>query len=244
MESLYSGTVLGFSLYLIGWLFFLYCFLGVLIEGVFGLVTDRTVELRLGLLYLPLRPIYGLGGVGSTVLSHPFLNSPVIVFLIGVLVCSVVEFVASWFTERAFGTVSWDYRDKVGHLQGRICLQYSVAWGVLSSIVVYVLDRLVRDPDVGPRQPGAALLTVLVTLTLLSVLLTLGALARVRERVDALRGQTQAEPVPGPGGPWARLVDRLVPDPVLISSFPRMGLMGELKEWSRGGATQSATGSH
>ena len=243
MESLYSATVLGFSLYLIGWLFFLYCFLGVLIEGFFGLVTDRTVELRLGLLYLPLRPIYGFGGVGSTVLSHPFLDSPVIVFLIGVLVCSVVEFVASWFTERAFGTVSWDYSDKVGHLQGRICLQYSAAWGVLALVAVYALDRLVPDPDVAPRQPGAVLLTVLVVLTLLSVLLTLGALARVRERVDVLRAQTHAEPVPSPDSAWARLVDRLVPDPVLISSFPRMGLMAELKEWSRAAAPRSAAGS-
>ncbi|HEX8510382.1 MAG TPA: putative ABC transporter permease [Propionibacteriaceae bacterium] len=229
MESLYSASVLGLSVYLILWLFFVYCVLGVLIEGVFGLLTDRTVELRLGLLYLPLRPIYGLGGVGSTLLSQPFLDRPVVVFVIGVLVCSVVEFVASWFTERAFGTVSWDYSDKVWNLQGRICLQYSVCWGVLALVAVYVLDRLLGVTQPAPRQPGETVLTVLVALALLSIVLTLAALARVRERVDALRAEARGEPGSSPDRPWARLVQRLAPDPVLITSFPRMGLMAELK---------------
>ncbi|HEX8508352.1 MAG TPA: putative ABC transporter permease [Propionibacteriaceae bacterium] len=234
MESLYSTSVLGLSVYLILWLFFVYCFLGVLIEGVFGLVTDRTVELRLGLLYLPLRPIYGLGGVVSTLLAQPFLQQPVVVFVIGVLVCSVVEFVASWFTESVFGTVSWDYSDKVWNVQGRICLQYSVCWGVLALVAVYVLDRLLGVTQPAPRQPGETVLTVLVALALLSIVLTLAALARVRERVDALRAEARGEPVSVSDRPWAHLVGRLAPDPVLISSFPRMGLMAELKALTGG----------
>src|SRR5829696_5031936 len=71
MEELYSATVLGFSVYLILWLFVIYSFLGVLVEMIFCLVQEGVLESRVGLLYLPLRPIYGVGGVACTVLLSP-----------------------------------------------------------------------------------------------------------------------------------------------------------------------------
>ena len=71
MEALYSATVLGSSVYLILWFFVIYSFLGVLVEMIFFLVQEGVLESRVGLLYLPLRPIYGVGGVACTLYLHP-----------------------------------------------------------------------------------------------------------------------------------------------------------------------------
>ena len=234
MATWYATTVLGLPVSVLLWLFFLYSCAGVVVEGVFCLLLRRRLEVRLGLLYLPLRPVYGLGGTACTLVLTPLLDHPVVVFALAAVICSVVEFVAGWAVERAFRTVSWDYSDKRLNLRGRICAQYSLAWGVLATAALYACHPAVaaasRRP---PGGPGDVLLTVLLVLTLLSAALTLAALARARRRVDQLASRSAGAAGPSPRAGWERLVDRLVPDPVLIHSLPRMGLSAELREVTR-----------
>jgi uncharacterized membrane protein len=234
MEVLYSTTVFGFSVYVILWLFLIYSFLGVIIEVIFCLVMDGVLEARLGLLYLPLRPMYGVGGVASELILDRFLHNPLLVFVSGVLICSVVEYVAGFLVERAFGTVSWDYSDKLFNLHGRVCLQYSVCWGVLILLALYVLDPYLDGfVNLFGRRFGEAVLTVLMTLVLLSAVVTLAALARVRERVDVLEARARGEAVSASDTAWSRLIDRVAPDPVMINTFSRMTLMTDLARMSR-----------
>ena len=81
METLYSATVLGSSIYLILWFFVIYSFLGVFVEMIFFLLREGVLESGLGLLYIPLRPIYGVGGVACTVLLHRFIEEPILIFI-------------------------------------------------------------------------------------------------------------------------------------------------------------------
>jgi uncharacterized membrane protein len=76
--------------------------LGVLVEMIFCLVQEGVLESRVGLLYLSLRPMYGVGGVACTVLLHPFIQEPILIFLWGMVICTVVEYVASFVMEKAF----------------------------------------------------------------------------------------------------------------------------------------------
>lgn len=221
-------TVLGFPLDVVGWVFLLCSCAGVVVEGVFCLATTRRLELRLGLLYLPLRPLYGVGGTACAVLLTPLLDHPVVVLVLSAVLCSVVEFVSGWVVERAFGTISWDYSEKWCHLRGRICLQYSLCWGLLATAALYAARPVLADAVARPEpRPGATLLAVLLVLTLLSAVLTVAALARARRRVDASRLPTGEGPVPAAW--WEELVDRLVPDAVLVHSLPRMVLSAELR---------------
>jgi uncharacterized membrane protein len=234
MDALYSATVLGSTVYQICWLFLIYSFLGVLIEGIFCLAVEGVLEARLGLLYLPLRPMYGAGGVACALLLDRFLDQPIWVFLFGMLICTVVEYVAGLAMEKAFGTVSWDYCDKPLNLHGRICLQYSVCWGLLALLVVYAVDPVVTDFVGLPGHQSTELaLTALVTVTLLSTVVTMAAWARVRKRVTALRQSMAGQAPTGSDTTRDRLLDRLAPDRVLINNFPRMRLMIELMELTR-----------
>ena len=230
MTEVFATSVLGLPVYVILWLFLLYSLAGVLVEGAFCLVLTGRLELRLGLLYLPLRPIYGLGGLGCTLFLTALLDQPVAVFALSILVCSAVEYVAGWTVEKAFRTISWDYSDKRLNLHGRICLQYSLAWGVLATAALYGFHPLVDHASRPAHRPGEALLTALVILTLLSVVLTVATLARVRRRVDRAAREAQGQPSEASDTSWDRLIDRLVPDLVLIHSLPRMGLSEELRE--------------
>jgi uncharacterized membrane protein len=231
METLYSATVLGSSVYLILWFFVIYSFLGVFVEMIFCLFREGVLESRLGLLYIPLRPIYGVGGVTCTVLLHRFIGEPILIFIWGMLICSVVEYVASFVMDKAFRAVSWDYSDKLLNLPGRICLQYSCCWGLLALLVLYVLDRFLYGfVNLAGGQVGEIVLTALMVLALLSVVVTLAALARMRRRVARLRARVRGEAITAFDTGWDRLIDRLAPGPVMINTFPRMSLMTEFME--------------
>ena len=241
MTAWSTATVLGFPVDVVLWLFFLHSCAGVVVEGVFCLVTTRRLELRLGLLYLPLRPLYGVGGAACTVLLTPLLDHPVAVFVLSALICSVVEYGAGWLLETAFGTTSWDYGDKRLNLHGRICLQFSLAWGVLATAALYASRPLVEEAlRPGPR-PYGTLLAVLVVATLLSAVLTVAALTRVRRRLDAHAAPTRDATAGRVPARWERVVDRLVPDPVLVHSFPAMGLSAELQQLTRTRRTAEVT---
>jgi putative ABC transporter type IV len=140
-----------------------------------------------------------------------------------------VEYVASLLMDRMFDAVSWDYRHKALNLHGRICLSYSLCWGGLALAAVYLLDHpLAVLLGRVPRATGQTVLTVLMLLAVASAVLTLAALTRTRRRVAALRARAQGVVVPWTSTGWGRVVDRLVPDAVLVNSFPRMTLVVEL----------------
>ena len=235
MTTWSAAGVLGVPLDVVLWLFLVCSCAGVLVEGFFCLVVTGRLELRLGLLYLPLRPLYGVGGTACAVLLTPLLDHPVVVFVLSAVICSAVEYGAGWAVERAFRTTSWDYTDKRLHLHGRICLQYSLAWGVLATAALYA-SRPLLEAVTGPGpRPGGTLLAVLVVLTLLSTALTLAALTRVRRRLDRAGAPARVDPATPADAWWERAVDRLVPDAVLVHSFPRMGLTAELQQLGRDG---------
>jgi uncharacterized membrane protein len=235
MTGFYSATVLGTPVYLVAWFFLVCSFVGVVVECLFFLACEGVLESTTGLLYLPLRPLYGVGGCAFALLLHPVVAQPSAVFVLGAVVATVVEYLASLLTDTTLGAVSWDYSHKSLNLHGRVCLAYSLCWGGLALVAMYVVDPLLRGL-LGrlPVGTGEGVLTAVLALVLASAVLTVAALARARRRVLDLQAGT-GDDRGAPGAVAARtsadrLVDRLVPDPVLINSFPRMTLTTELRE--------------
>ena len=229
MDTWYAASVQGWSVYMLCWLFVAYGFLGVVIETAYCLVREGVLESRFGLLYLPLRPMYGIGGVASTVLLDRFQQKPALVFVGGMLICSVVEYAAGSICDNVFGTLSWDYHSKALHLHGKICLQYSCYWGVLVALTVYVLNPLILSL-LSRLEPtaGETVLTTLICLMLASVVLTTAAWTRTRRRLGVLREQADAQLVAVPVTVAGRIIDLLVPDLLMINTFPRTRLAAEL----------------
>ena len=96
---------------------------------------------------------------------------------------------------KLFGSVFWDYSEKPLNLQGRICLQYSLYWGFLGLLLIYVLDPATVRLVAGRPLPAAAyVLAVLVTLTVLSSILTLLAFHRFDQKVAHLKAQRDSTP--------------------------------------------------
>ena len=223
------------AVYLALWLFFIYSFVGVFIEMFYCWTIEYrgVVESRLGILYLPFNLLYGTGGVIITLALLPYFENPFVVLGLGLVVGTVLEYVTSLVMEKAFGAVYWDYSKEFLNIQGRVCLKYAVIWGVLSVALLYVLD-VVNVLVIAQIPPaiGLPVLAVLVLATLFSITLTLLAYRRIGQKNAVLRARRDGVEMALPDSRWTRLVDRLVPDNVLINSFPRMSLVTEYQELS------------
>ena len=236
---MFSSSVLGVQLYDVLWFFFIFCVIGVVVEVVFCLAKEGVLESRVGLLYLPLSPIYGFGGVAIGLFLYRYIQHPLVLFFVGIVVGTVLEYVASLVMEKVFHTIFWDYSDKPLNLHGRVCLQYAIYWGFLSMLLLYVIvpptGRLIASID---RGVGGVLLTIFLVLTLLSTVLTLGSFGRLERKIKRIKATASGQSaVSGPAG-WDRLLERLAPDHVVINTFPRMSLVleysqltGEQRRW-------------
>ena len=136
----------GKSFYKLFWVFFIGCFLGVIIERLWCFVRFGVFEPRVGLIYGPFNLVYGVGAWALTMALYQFRNrSKLFSFIGGALVGSVVEYMCSWFQETVFGSVSWDYSNQPFNLNGRICLLYSIYWGLLGILwIKEIYPRMAR----------------------------------------------------------------------------------------------------
>lgn len=229
-----AGLIIG-GIYVALWLFFIYSFVGVIIEMVYCWTIEYrgVIESRLGLLYVPFNLLYGTGGVFISLVLLPVVDNPFAVFVLGMLVGTVLEYFTSLIMEKAFHAVYWDYSKEFLNIQGRVCLKYAVIWGLLSLVLLYVLDRInVQILLTIPVALGLPVLAILTVTTLFSIVLTLLTYRRTSQKNAYLLAKRDGKPAELPNPAWGRFVDHVVPDAVLVNTFPRMSLVAEYQELS------------
>ena len=98
-----------------------------------------------GVLCGPWLPIYGVGGVTIIVLFHKLADHPVTVFFSSMVLCSIIEYVTSWYLEYTQGVRWWDYSGYVLNLNGRICLEGAIVFGLGGLAGIYILGPLLDN---------------------------------------------------------------------------------------------------
>lgn len=99
-------------------------------------------------------------------LLNKLRKKPLLEFLAIILLCGCIEYYISWFLEQLYdGMRWWDYSDYFLNLNGRICVEGLLAFGVGGMVIVYVyapfLDCLFR------RIPKKILVPVYLVLILI-----------------------------------------------------------------------------
>lgn len=150
--SVWSVILLFFAFSLIGWVW----------EVSLHLITDGVFVNR-GVLHGPWLPIYGTGGVMILAVLNKFREKPLVEFLLTIVLCGCVEYFTSWFLEITHnGEKWWDYSGYFLNLNGRICAEGLLVFGLGGMAIVYVaaplLDDLIR------KIPYKILIPVCITL--------------------------------------------------------------------------------
>ena len=134
-----SFTIFGFTITKLLAYFVIYSIIGFIIETVFGLITKGVLESRKSFLYGPFCAIYGVGAVIMIIGLQRFKKNNYTLFFGGFLIGSIVEYIISWIGEIIFDIKWWDYSSMPFNINGRICVWFSIFWGVLA---IYLMSHI------------------------------------------------------------------------------------------------------
>lgn len=107
-------------------LFFFYCFCGWVWESCYVSAKQRRWVNR-GFLHGPLLPIYGSGAIIILFVTLPVADNFWLVYLLGTLAATALEYVVGAVMEQLFKVRYWDYSKQPCNLHGYICLSSSIA---------------------------------------------------------------------------------------------------------------------
>ena len=210
----------------LGWyqaviIFFLGSMAGLLIEEVWMLVSAGLTESRVGLVWGPFSPLYGLGAVLLTWLSF-FLRSRGAagwqVFLVSAVVGGVLEQFAGWSMSTFFDAESWTYLHLPDHITQWVAWRFLVAWGVLGLVWCRaVMPRLLYQIGMPTTRRQAVFVTLVAVYLVADVAMTLACFDRKAER-DA------GEP---PSNAFEQWVDTNYNDEFISSRFENLKIGGE-----------------
>lgn len=120
-------------------LFFIYSFLGWVWEVTINLVRKKKFINR-GFLIGPYCPIYGYGVILITILLKKYNDDIVITFIMSILIAGILEYYTSLIMEKLFNARWWDYTYKKFNINGRVCLDCLLLFGVLACLIIYFVN--------------------------------------------------------------------------------------------------------
>lgn len=201
------------------WIFMVGNVVGFVLETLYALVRTHEFQIRVGLVFGPFIPVYGLGAVAITLLLWRMYNQKdVMIFLASMFIGGAFEYLCSFVQQAVFGTVSWEYSDSPLNIGGRTNLMYSFFWGILG--LVWVKDlypALSRRIQKVPKRVGRVLTVVFTVLMAVDVLLSVGAVYRQSERVNDIPADNVVR----------EFFDTYFPDSYLDLIFPHMEYVGK-----------------
>ena len=147
------------------WYFLIFSIIGIIIETIYCYITMGKLESRKGLIWGPFCPVYGVSGAILIMFLNKHSNKNIIyLFIYGFILGSIAEYLLSFGLESIYGIRFWDYGYVNLHLNGRICLQFSIYWGLLSIIIMRFvkpgIDKVINKIPVKPRNIAEIILII------------------------------------------------------------------------------------
>lgn len=150
-----------YSVWSIIMLFFIFAFIGWCWEVSLHLISDGVFVNR-GVLHGPWLPIYGTGGVLILIVLNKFRKNPAVELVTAMILCGCVEYYTSYYLEMSHGKKWWDYSGYFLNINGRICVEGILVFGMGGMGIVYflapLLDNLIRKIKIQLLVPACVVL--------------------------------------------------------------------------------------
>jgi len=155
-------TLFGFKFLHLFYYFIVYAFIGWSMESTYATAIKGKFVNR-GFLNGPFCPIYGFGVLILIVILTPVSGNLFFLFIGATILTSVLEYVTGFILEVAFNSTWWDYHNQPFNIKGRVCLRFSIYWGILSVFVLKIihpeLNKLVMSIPFKYSAAGFCFLT-------------------------------------------------------------------------------------
>lgn len=182
------------SYYQICMYFLIYSFLGWCVEVVYHALNQGKIINR-GFLNGPVCPVYGFGMLAIIAMVNELpkntsTNEPNVwyVFLGGMILTTIIEFIAGFLLYHCFHARWWDYSKMPGNIGGYICPLFSILWGmgcVLVMKLVHPLSEHLCNNVIAPSL-GWPIMLVLYILYLIDFIATTLTAAGLNKKLKSL----------------------------------------------------------
>ena len=122
---------------------FIYSVIGYVAEVISCSLIEKKLVLNRGYLIGPYIPIYGFGSILMIISLGKYKNDLVVLFVMSMLICSLLEYFTSLIMEKIFKLRWWDYSNKKYNINGRVCLENGVLFGLGGVLVMKILNPVV-----------------------------------------------------------------------------------------------------
>ena len=169
-------------------LFFIYSFLGWLMETVGDTIRKKRFVNR-GFLIGPYCPIYGAGVLLITLLLRKYKEDIFITFFMSLLICGTLEYMTSYVMEKIFKARWWDYSERRFNINGRICLETLIPFGIAGMFIIYIANPFFLKyinllPDIAVHIFSVVFLTLYIIDMIVSLKIILNLKQMSRELKD------------------------------------------------------------
>lgn len=177
------------------WIFIAGCYGGFLVETLWCLIKNGYIESRKSLVLGHLSVAYGMGAVLLTLILVRFQQAKLWkIFLIAFVSGTVTEYICSLGQEICFGTVAWDYSHLPLNINGRVCLLYSLFWGVLGVVWVKAVIPLMRKIFDRVHLPFEKVIVwAFIAFFVFDCALSASAALRMNERAQGIAASNKVE---------------------------------------------------
>lgn len=124
-------------------LFLVYAIIGWVVEVINAYIKKKKFINR-GFLIGPYCPIYGVGMLTIIGLLRGYTDNYIVLFILSMTICMVLEYLTSYFMELVFKARWWDYSSKRFNINGRICLETAIPFGLGGMMIMYVINPVIE----------------------------------------------------------------------------------------------------
>ena len=182
------------------WIFLLGSIVGFVYENLLTIARGNW-HLRQGLLYGPFIPVYGVGLLVFYIVAKKNKIDKKIkkttlfkIFLVASFLGGVVEYLFSFLQEQIWGTISWNYSNRLLNINGRTSIPIAMLWGLGFVIFsIYVFPKL-KNYNQAVNKKSLQIITVVCSLFLFfDCVISFAATYRQKERTEDIEPSNHIE---------------------------------------------------
>ena len=129
------------------------------------------------------------------------------------MIGSIVEYACSWGQELLFGSRSWDYSHLPFNINGRICLLYSIFWGVLGVLwIKNIYPRMAKVILKIPNHIGKIITWALTVFFVFNACMSGVSIFRWSQRIEGIE----------PSNAFWKLIDERFPNERMEAIYANM----------------------
>ena len=170
------------------YMFLFGCLFGWIVEFIWSLGKRHMFYNHSAFILGPFDIVYGFAALMLTIILNRFKKcNNFIIFIVSFVAGTVLEYAASFGMEKLLGMVAWNYSSKFMHINGRVCLAYSLFWGILGIIWVRLaMPRVLKIIDKIDIKAGTKFMKIMLCFLAVDGILTLAAVDRAKKYEEGI----------------------------------------------------------